>query len=369
MGKKKTNQKNKDLPFVSICTPTFNRRPFIPYAIKCFQHQDYPSDKMEWIIIDDGTDLIEDLVKDIPQVKYFKYDKKMTLGKKRNLMHEKSSGEILVYMDDDDYYPPERVSHAVNMLQTHPNALCAGASEIYIYFKHLDQMYQFGPYGPNHATAGTFAFKRELLNNHKYEETAALAEEKAFLKNYTVPFVQLEPKKTILVFSHRQNTFDKKKLLEQGENKFQKRSDKTVEDFIKQSEFREFYMNTIERLLVDYKPGEPEMKPDVLKQIAEIDKQRKQQMEEMQKNNNGQIAITQDGKQIPLNNQQIVGLLQRQQEQIKDLTNKLMEKDKIQNSSTANEENLKENIKKLINILMNKDKEIVELKNKINSLE
>ena len=32
---------------------------------------------------------------------------KMTLGKKRNLMHEKSKGDIIVYMDDDDYYPPD----------------------------------------------------------------------------------------------------------------------------------------------------------------------------------------------------------------------------------------------------------------------
>ena len=38
---------------------------------------------MEWIIIDDGTDSIEDLVKDIPEVKYFRYEEKMTLGKKR----------------------------------------------------------------------------------------------------------------------------------------------------------------------------------------------------------------------------------------------------------------------------------------------
>ena len=182
-------------PFVSICTPTFNRRPFFPYIIKCFEHQNYPKDRMEWIIIDDGTDKIEDLIKDIPQVKYFKYDKKMPLGQKRNLMHEKSSGEILVYMDDDDYYPPERVSHAVTMLKSHPSAICAGSSEIYIYFKHIDKMYQFGPYSPNHATAGTFAFKRELLNNHKYNENASLAEEKEFLKNYTVPFCSIRTKK------------------------------------------------------------------------------------------------------------------------------------------------------------------------------
>ena len=44
-------------------------------------------------------------------------------------------------------------------------------------------MYQFGPYGPNHATAGTFAFKRELLKEHKYNDNASLAEEKAFLTN------------------------------------------------------------------------------------------------------------------------------------------------------------------------------------------
>ena len=42
-------------PFVSVCTPTFNRRPFIEGIIKCFNHQDYPKDRMEWIIIDDGN--------------------------------------------------------------------------------------------------------------------------------------------------------------------------------------------------------------------------------------------------------------------------------------------------------------------------
>ena len=61
-------------PFVSVCTPTYNRREFIPYIIECFLKQDYPMEKMEWIIVDDGTDKIEDLVCDIPQVRYFKYE-------------------------------------------------------------------------------------------------------------------------------------------------------------------------------------------------------------------------------------------------------------------------------------------------------
>ena len=36
--KNKTNKKEK-YPFVSVCTPTFNRRPFIPIMLKCFEHQ------------------------------------------------------------------------------------------------------------------------------------------------------------------------------------------------------------------------------------------------------------------------------------------------------------------------------------------
>ena len=330
MGKKsKDKDSKKELPFVSICTPTFNRRPFWEYTIKCFNHQDYPKDRMEWIIIDDGSDLIEDLVKDIPQVKYYKYDTKMPLGKKRNIMHDKSKGDIIVYMDDDDYYPKERVSHAVNMLQTHPNALCAGASEIYIWFKHIQKMFQFGPYGPNHATAGTFAFKRELLKDHRYDENAALAEEKAFLKNYSVPFVQLEPKKTILVFSHIHNTFDKKKLLENGENQFQKTSPRTVDEFVKEPDLKDFYMNVIDGLLPNYKPGDPENKPDVLKQIKEIEEERRKMIQQQQQQGNGKIILNQDGKQIELNNQQIVQIMQQQQEQLQKFSQLLQEKDKI----------------------------------------
>tara|TARA_R110002072_G_scaffold76776_2_gene179788 strand:- start:2331 stop:3461 length:1131 start_codon:yes stop_codon:yes gene_type:complete len=347
MGKKNKSAGKKELPFVSVCTPTFNRRPFIPYAIKCFQHQDYPQDRMEWIVIDDGSDKVDDLFKDIPNVKYFYYDEKMPLGKKRNIMHKKSKGDIIVYMDDDDYYPKQRVSHAVEMLQSHPSALAAGCSEIYIWFKHIQQMYQFGPYGPNHATAGTFAFKRELLKDHAYEEHAALAEEKAFLKNYTVPFVQLEPKKVILVFSHNQNTFDKKKLLANGDNKFQKPSERTVDEFVKEDDLKDFYMNKIDDLLANYAPGDPENKPDVLKQIKEIEAERAKMIQQQQQSG-GQIMITKDGQQIPLKNDDIIQILQGQQKQLGEQ---------------------QEQLKKLVEQLQIRDNIIMQLKGKLEEFE
>ena len=319
MGKKSKRTKNSNsslsclLPFVSVCTPTFNRRPFIKTAIECYMHQDYPHDRMEWIIVDDGTDLIEDLVKDVPGVKYYKYEgEKMPLGKKRNIMHEKSKGDIIVYQDDDDYYPKDRVSHAVETLTKSKHALAAGASEIYIWFKHIQQMYQFGPYSPTHATAGTFAFKRELLENSAYDDTACLAEERKFLKDYTVPFVQLNPQKTILVFSHEHNTFDKRKLLEGTPNpQFCKPSSKVVDDFVKEPYLKNFFMNEIEGLLENYEPGHPRMKPDVLQQIKEIDKQRAE-LEAA----NVKIQMQQpDGTYKELNNKEIAELLNKLQKE------------------------------------------------------
>ena len=264
-----------NLPFVSICTPTFNRRPFITTLIKCIDSQTYPKDKLEWIIIDDGTDKVEDLVSSHPLVRYFKFDVKMSLGKKRNVMHKKTRGSIIVYMDDDDYYPPERVSHAVEALQKNPSALCAGSSEMYIYFKESNQMVQFGPYGPNHATAGTFAFRREILNEHKYNDDACLAEEREFLKGYTVPFVQLDSMKTILVFSHRHNTFDKRTLLQDPFSNVMRVSEKTVQDFIQDESVAHFFMN-LETVLASYPAGEPEMKPDVLKETRVLIKKKEE---------------------------------------------------------------------------------------------
>jgi hypothetical protein len=280
------------LPMVSVCTPTFNRRPFIAAMLECFNHQTYPRDRMEWIIVDDGTDPVGDLVSHHECVRYFKLADKISLGKKRNLMHEKAQGEIIVYMDDDDYYPPERVSHAVTTLLDHrkrkTGIKLAGSSEMYIHFKGFGgsegQMVQFGPYGPNHATAATFAFWKNLLSSMRlsYEEDACLAEERAFLCGYTVPMAQLDPMKVILVFSHEHNTFDKRMLLKNmGRDQNMRVSAKTVSDFIKEPALLQFYMQDIDAALQTYEPGHPSMKPDVLQQINEK-MQRHQQLQQQQ---------------------------------------------------------------------------------------
>jgi len=340
MGKKKPANKNF-IPMVSVCTPTFNRRPFIQTMFECFRNQTYPKNRIEWIIVDDGTDKIRDLIEkaDIPQIRYFEVNERMNLGAKRNYMHSFVRGNFVVYMDDDDYYPPDRISHAVETLQANPNALCAGSSEIYIYFKHVQKMIQCGPYGPNHATAGTFAFRAELLNITRYEDHAALAEERAFLKDYTIPFVQLDPMKSILVFSHEHNTFDKRKMFNNSHPDFFKESTKTVDDFIKftsESNIKKFFMKDIDKLLEKYEPGHPNMKPEVLKQIKEIEAKRDQIIkEEMEKQRQqgqqtGPIVLQRPGEApVELTQQDVVNIMTQQQQHIQQCTQRISESDNI----------------------------------------
>jgi glycosyltransferase involved in cell wall biosynthesis len=284
MGKNKKNKSNKNsLPLVSLCTPTFNRRPFIPFMIKCFEHQTYPKDRIEWIIIDDGTDPIEELVKHIPQVKYFYNNEKMVLGKKRNFMHTKCSGDIIIYMDDDDYYPPERISHAVETLQNNPKFLMAGSSEMHIYFNSRNMVYQCGPYKENHATAATFAFRKELLSQTSYDNNNAVAEESKFTKGYNIPLIQLDSLKTILVFSHKHNSLNKEKLLEHPEQCKITASPYVIDDFVKDPILKQFYMNDMNNLLEQYDPGRPEHKPQLLEQIKKIEEERAKRLEEHNK--------------------------------------------------------------------------------------
>ena len=238
-------------PFVSICTPTYNRRPFIPSLIKSIEQQRYPKTKLEWIIVDDGPDSIEDLVKDIPYVRYLRYNKKITLGNKRNVMNSQAKGEYIIYFDDDDYYPPTRIFHAINTLIQNPTFLIAGSSELLIYYNHLREIWKFGSSGRYHSTAATFAFNKKLLNITKFNDNDENGEEKHFLKHYTIPLIQLNPIHTILVFSHLLNTFDKKKLLQNGSN-IRKTTYNPIQ-IIEGEQNQKFYLRDMTSLLKFYR--------------------------------------------------------------------------------------------------------------------
>ena len=200
-------------PFVSLCTPTYNRRKFISLAIRCVEMQDYPKDKMEWIIVNDGDEEIEDILneaiktRDLPEIKYYRYDTKIEyIGEKRNICNKYCSGDIIINIDDDDYYPPERVSNAVNTLNENPNIYCVGVSKTFMYFRNYDIMGALGPWSNNHCCTGSLAFRKELLNITSYDNKRKTGEDKAFLLDYNLPVIQLDTLKTIIVLSHNYNS-------------------------------------------------------------------------------------------------------------------------------------------------------------------
>jgi len=232
-------------PFVSVITPTFNRRKFLPSLIECYISQGYPKSKMEWIILDDGTDCVKDVFEaassKIPNLRYIRLEEKLLIGAKRNILNKESKGDIIVAMDDDDYYCPDRVSHVVQQFaRSNPAIELAGSSEIYMYYTDIKKIYKMGPFHKNHATNGTMAWKRSYADKHRYDETVTHAEEKSFLDEYRHPMIQLDPFKVMLVISHSENTFDKKKLRD-GTNPFVKETAMKINSFIKSASIRSFF--------------------------------------------------------------------------------------------------------------------------------
>lgn len=95
--------------FVSVVTPTYNRRKFLPILIHLYKTRTYPKEHRELIILDDSLTTNEDLIpKDYPNIRYYYHNEKMTLGEKRNKLNELARGDIIVCFDDDDYHYPEK---------------------------------------------------------------------------------------------------------------------------------------------------------------------------------------------------------------------------------------------------------------------
>jgi len=121
-------------PLVSCIMPTYNRRPFIQHAIRYFLRQQY--DNKELIVIDDGTDCIADLIPDMEQIRYFRLDKKLSLGAKLNLACGYAKGDVIANWDDDDWYAERRLAYQVEALQQGMIDVCGINRLLYYDLRH-----------------------------------------------------------------------------------------------------------------------------------------------------------------------------------------------------------------------------------------
>ena len=172
---------------------------------------------------------------------------KRTIGAKRNILNSivKNIGtDYVVCFDDDDYYPPTKISNDIPHLKN-SNRLIGGISTVLIYYPHLNQIYKFGmkynyitrKYYDGHASNGTFMYDVKYIDYNSYNDLDKYAEEKHFLRNYEIKLCRFSIDSYILI-SHNTNTVEKLQFIKRGillNNK--------LNDFINDLFLLNFYIN------------------------------------------------------------------------------------------------------------------------------
>ncbi len=167
----------------------------------------------KWIVVDNSTCPAYDwsLAKDHPLVDYHRVYEHRSVGELRNICIEKAlkaGAEYIVFWDDDDYYPPERISTGIEALQQNPEADIAASSHMYVLLTKENVLMEVGPFGDTHGTAATYTIRRRYVETHRFPEKPK-GEEYEFTNKWTAKLIQVPAEKTIVVMGHSRNTVNK----------------------------------------------------------------------------------------------------------------------------------------------------------------
>ena len=141
----------------------------------------------------DGYYITEDLVKANNWPLSSNYE---AIGYLRNITNKVAVGDFIVCMDDDDYYPPKRVEHAIESLRGSKEM--AGCSNHIMYDADLQTVFQWKRFGPNHSVNNALAYKKSYLETGAtYDSSKTFAEERSFCKNTRLRCFKWTPKKRL----------------------------------------------------------------------------------------------------------------------------------------------------------------------------
>lgn len=209
-------KENDYFPTVSVVTPTFERYHLFDIAIFNWKNFIYPEDKIEWIILDDSSresikGLKKKLPKDDKRIKYYTCKKIDTIGKKRNKVNKLATGEIIVHMDDDDYYPPDSVICRVKSLLTYSKQ-CVGCSSINC-INLLDNtcFKTGGGIDKNTVITGeaSLAYYKSFWEDKGYDENVKSEECRCFLEDRTSDYIDLNSAFCMIAITHTKNMSDR----------------------------------------------------------------------------------------------------------------------------------------------------------------
>ena len=116
------------MTLVSIITPSFNQASYLEQTIRSVLEQNYPH--IEYIVIDGGsTDSSVDIIKrHESKLAYWVSVKDKGQADAINKGFARATGDILAWLNSDDYYLPGAVSAATKVFEEHPDVMMAYAN-------------------------------------------------------------------------------------------------------------------------------------------------------------------------------------------------------------------------------------------------